>query len=62
MGLQAQRLGETGSRKKSHSEKQIEGMLEMMKLGRSKKEVQEIFDVSRTILYRYIKESEKIQG
>ncbi|WP_425388149.1 hypothetical protein [Ectobacillus panaciterrae] len=33
-----------------------------MKLGRSKKEVQEIFDVSRTILYRYIKESEKIQG
>ncbi|MGG2134542.1 recombinase family protein [Bacillus sp. S2(2024)] len=58
----AKARGRMGGRKKSHSEKQIQGMLEMIRLGRSKKEVQEIFGVSRTTLYRYIKESEKIQG
>ncbi|WP_028402363.1 recombinase family protein [Ectobacillus panaciterrae] len=57
----AKARGRMGGRKKSHSEKQIQGMLEMIQLGRSKKEVQEIFGVSRTTLYRYIKESEKIQ-
>ena len=54
----AKARGRSGGRKKAHTKEQIKGMLAMIEQGRSKKEVQEMFDVSRTTLYRYIKENE----
>ncbi|OAS85098.1 recombinase family protein [Metabacillus litoralis] len=55
----AKARGRLGGRKKAHTKEQIKGMLAMLEHGRSKKEVQEMFVVSRTTLYRYIKENEE---
>lgn len=54
----AKSRGREGGRKKAHTEQQIKAMLEMIDNGRTKKEVCETMNVSRTTLYRYIKDQE----
>jgi DNA invertase Pin-like site-specific DNA recombinase len=59
-GLESARArGREGGRKKAHTRKQIDGMMEMSEDGKTKKEICEMFNVSRTTLYRYIKDYEK---
>lgn len=55
----ARARGREGGRKKAHTKQQINGMMEMYESGKSKKEICEMFNVSRTTLYRYIKDYEK---
>ncbi|MDA4083836.1 recombinase family protein [Bacillus cereus] len=52
----AKARGREGGRKKAHTPQQIEGMMEMLSSGKTKKEVCEMFEVARATLYRYIKE------
>lgn len=55
----AKARGRSGGRKKAHTKEQIEGMIEMLENGHTKKAVQDMFEVSRTTLYRYIDEYAK---
>lgn len=54
----AKARGRKGGRKKAHSKNKRETMIKMHLDGYSKKEICESMDVSRTTLYRYIKEYE----
>ena len=59
-GLESARArGREGGRKKAHTKQQIDGMMEMYENGKTKKEICEMFNVSRTTLYRYIKDYDK---
>jgi DNA invertase Pin-like site-specific DNA recombinase len=55
----AKARGRNGGRKKAHTREQVLGMIEMLDNGHTKKAVQDMFNVSRTTLYRYIEENEK---
>ncbi|WP_350343888.1 recombinase family protein [Proteinivorax tanatarense] len=54
----AKARGRQGGRKKAHSKEKIDTMVKMVSDGYSKKEICESMGVSRTTLYRYIKEAE----
>lgn len=58
----AKSRGRSGGRRKAHNEEKRSIMLKMIEDGYSKKEICESTGVSRTTLYRYIKENEELVG
>jgi DNA invertase Pin-like site-specific DNA recombinase len=56
----AKSRGRSGGRRKAHNEEKRNTMIKMIKDGYSKKEICESTGVSRTTLYRYIKENENL--